>query len=238
MGSSEKFCLRWNDFEANIGSAFRDLKQEKDFTDVTLACGDNQVEAHKVVLATISPFFKRILMKNPHSHPLIYLKGIKFSDVESVLAFIYEGEVNIEQDNLNTFLKVAEELEVKGLVPGKDHQGGFNMQSPFPRTNMQSPNSSIAKQSSALGSTMQSTVQMNGQLSSRTLQEFPTSANNNRGEAVQVKEEMEDTFSAPALEKTQHQNYLGSHNHHQEQCSQICLGEISECSLAFSNFSL
>ena len=49
MGSGEKFGLRWNDFEANISSAFHELKEEKDFTDVTLACADNQVEAHKVI---------------------------------------------------------------------------------------------------------------------------------------------------------------------------------------------
>ena len=110
MGSNEKFCLRWNDFEVNISNAFHDFKEEKDFADVTLACGDNQVEAHKVILAASSPFFKRILQKHPHSHPLIYLKGIKSSDVESVLNYIYHGEVNIEQANLKSFLEVAENL--------------------------------------------------------------------------------------------------------------------------------
>jgi len=180
MDSSEKFCLRWNDFEVNIISAFTNLKEEKDFTDVTLACSDNQVEAHKVILASSSPFFKRILKKNPHSHPLIYLKGIKFSDVEAVLKFIYQGEVNVEQCNLDTFLKVAEELEVKGLVPGKDHEGGSNMQSPFPR---------IPKQSSAVGSDMQSTVQTHGQLSSQTMQEVTTSVINNTSKAAHVKVE-------------------------------------------------
>ena len=46
MGSTEKLCLRWNDFEGNISSAFRDLKEEKDFSDVTLVCADQQVEKH------------------------------------------------------------------------------------------------------------------------------------------------------------------------------------------------
>ena len=107
MSSSDKFCLRWNDFEVNISNAFHELKEEKDFTDVTLACADNQVEAHKVILAASSHFFKRILKKNPHSHPLIYLKGIKASDVEAVLNYIYHGEVNLEEANLKTFLEVA-----------------------------------------------------------------------------------------------------------------------------------
>jgi len=213
---SEKFCLRWNDFEANIGSAFRDLKEEKDFTDVTLACADNQVEAHKVILASSSPFFKRILKKNPHSHPLIYLKGIKLSDVEAVLTFIYQGEVNVEEDNLNTFLEVAQDLEVKGLVPGKeDHKGRSHMQSPFPRTDMQSPNSRIIEQSSAVSSDLQSTVQMSGQVPSQAMLEVSPSANNNRSEAMYVK--VEDTSSAPVLQKKQQENELGSLNHHQAQ---------------------
>ena len=47
MGSTEKFCLQWNDFEANISSAFHDLKEEKDFSDVTLVCADQQVEGKR-----------------------------------------------------------------------------------------------------------------------------------------------------------------------------------------------
>ena len=121
MSSSEKYCLHWNDFEVNISSAFCDLKNENDFTDVTLACGDHQIEAHKVILAASSPFFKRILKKNPHSHPLIYLKGIKSSDVEDVLKFIYQGEVSIDAGNLDAFLEVARDLEVKGLVPANSN---------------------------------------------------------------------------------------------------------------------
>ena len=64
--SNEKFCLRWNDFEANIGEAFRELRGKDDFLDVTLACGDEQVQAHKLILSACSPFFRNILHRNPH----------------------------------------------------------------------------------------------------------------------------------------------------------------------------
>ena len=121
--SSEKFCLKWNDFEANITSAFRDLKDEKDFFDVTIACGDDQVQAHKVILSACSPFFKNLLRRNQHPHPLLYLKGISFSGIQSVLNFMYYGEANIAQEDLNTFLSVAEELKVKGLTQSQNQQG-------------------------------------------------------------------------------------------------------------------
>jgi len=115
MGS-EKFCLRWNDFEANISSAFRELRDDKDFFDVTLACDDEQIQAHKVILSACSPFFRNILRRNPHQHPLLYLKGVKYTDLQSVLNFMYHGEVNIAQEELNSFLAVAEDLRVKGLT--------------------------------------------------------------------------------------------------------------------------
>jgi len=116
MGSAEKFCLRWNDFESNISVAFRELREDKDFFDVTLACDDDQIQAHKVILSACSPFFRSVLRKNPHQHPLLYLKGVKYADLLAVLNFMYHGEVNVAQEELNSFLAVAEDLRVKGLT--------------------------------------------------------------------------------------------------------------------------
>jgi len=116
MGTSEKFCLRWNDFETNISVAFRELREEKDFFDVTLACDDSQIQAHKVILSACSPFFRNVLRRNPHQHPLLYLKGVKYKELLSVLNFMYMGEVNVAQEELNSFLSVAEDLRVKGLT--------------------------------------------------------------------------------------------------------------------------
>ena len=112
----EKFCLKWSEYHNNIGAAFIDLRAEQDFFDVTLACEDSQVEAHKVVLSACSPFFRNILKRNPHQHPLIYLRGVQYKDLTSILDFMYQGQVNIAQTDLNSFLTVAEELKIKGLV--------------------------------------------------------------------------------------------------------------------------
>jgi len=127
--STEKFCLRWNDFESNISVAFRELRDDKDFFDVTLACDDEQISAHKVILSACSPFFRNILRRNPHQHPLLYLKGVKYTDLQSVLNFMYNGEVNVAQEELNSFLAVAEELRVKGLT---QNQGGSQSRAKSP----------------------------------------------------------------------------------------------------------
>jgi len=135
MGS-EKFCLRWNDFENNISQAFKELRDDKDFFDVTLACDDEQIQAHKLILSACSPFFRNILRRNPHQHPLLYLKGVKFTDLQSVLNFMYHGEVNVAQEELNSFLAVAEELRVKGLT-----QNNQQSSMPKPKQSYPSPKS-------------------------------------------------------------------------------------------------
>jgi len=114
--ATEKFCLRWNDFENNISNAFKELRDDKDFFDITIACDDEQIQAHKVILSACSPFFRSVLRRNPHQHPLLYLKGVRYVDLQSVMNFMYHGEVNVAQEELNAFLAVAEDLKVKGLT--------------------------------------------------------------------------------------------------------------------------
>ena len=128
MGSSENFCLRWNDFESNVSGAFRDLRAEADFFDVTLGCTDSggrSLQAHKVILSACSSFFKSLLRQqasqHTHPNPFIYLRGVTFSDLSSVLDFMYHGEVNVAQEDLNSFLAVAEELQIKGLTNKDGH---------------------------------------------------------------------------------------------------------------------
>jgi len=119
MAISENLNLRWDDFAANLSSALHNLRGDENFTDLTLVCADQQVEAHKVVLASSSKFFWRVLKKIKHSHPLIYLKGVKFKDLEAVLSFMYLGQINLAHEDLDSFLALAEELEVNGLTPGE-----------------------------------------------------------------------------------------------------------------------
>ena len=114
---SEKLCLKWNDFQGNMNTTFESLRVEKEFSDVTLACADGQqVEAHKIILAASSPFFQNILRKNSHPHPMIFMKGVKFEDLQAIVDFLYCGEANIFQENIDAFLAIAEELKLKGLT--------------------------------------------------------------------------------------------------------------------------
>ena len=109
--------MKWNDFQENAISAFGTLREDREFADVTLACEDGQqVEAHKVILASSSPFFLNLLRRNKHPHPLIYMRGLKSEDLVAMIDFLYFGEANVYQENLDSFLTVAEELQLKGLM--------------------------------------------------------------------------------------------------------------------------
>ena len=113
---SEKFCVKWSEFQQNIATSFHDLGKEKYFSDVTLVCEeDQQIEAHKIVLAACSPFFSTLLKKNNHSHPMIYMRGLRAKDLIAVVDFIYHGEANIFQEDLDGFLALSGELQLKGL---------------------------------------------------------------------------------------------------------------------------
>jgi len=119
---SEKLCLKWNDFQDNTNSAFGSLRNDHDFSDVTLACEDGQqVEAHKVILAASSPFFQTLLRRNKHPHPLIYMRGVKSEDLVAIVDFLYYGEANVYQENIDSFLAIAEELNLKGLTRNSDN---------------------------------------------------------------------------------------------------------------------
>ena len=115
----EKLCLQWDDFKDNVAAAFGKHRGDTDFADVTLVCQDGQeVEAHRVILAASSPFFEGILRRNKkQAHPLIFMRGVSLEELEPIVDFLYFGETNICQEDLESFLRIAGDLQIMGLVP-------------------------------------------------------------------------------------------------------------------------
>ena len=124
----EKFCLQWNEFKDNINTAFGNLRGDSDFTDVTLVCEDGQkVKAHKVILAMSSPFFLSLFKSNQHPHPLIFMRGLMWEDLVAIVDFLYCGEANLLQENVDSFLAIAEELQLRGLVEPNGEQSNSEL---------------------------------------------------------------------------------------------------------------
>ena len=122
MAAPEKFQLRWGEFEDTVTAGLRGLRAAGELQDVTLVVADgSSLPAHRAVLASCSPFFRRVLTSCAHHAPLIFLRGVPRQELQALLDFMYQGEVSIGQDRLATFLAVAEDLQVKGLTnsPGR-----------------------------------------------------------------------------------------------------------------------
>lgn len=116
MGTNQKYSLRWNDFSLNVASTFRDLHSRQDFVDVTLACSDGStLDAHKVILSSVSTYFRDILKSAPCKHPIIILKDTCREEASAMLEFAYTGEVNVGQELLPSLLHTARCFKIKGL---------------------------------------------------------------------------------------------------------------------------
>ncbi|XP_068202244.1 broad-complex core protein isoforms 1/2/3/4/5-like isoform X5 [Palaemon carinicauda] len=118
--AEQQFCLRWNNFQANIVSSFETLLDREEFVDVTLSAEGKSLKAHRVLLSACSPYFRDLFRDLPaHQHPVIVLRDTSFTELKSLLSFIYHGEVNVSQERLGLLLKTAEALRIKGLAQDK-----------------------------------------------------------------------------------------------------------------------
>ena len=118
---SEKFCLKWNDYQVNWTKSLSELRNDREFEDVTLISDDKvKFSAHKILLSSCSSVFKFILKGNPHLNPLLYLSGVSSFNLGHIMDYIYHGEVNLFQDQLDSFLESAQKLEVEGLLGGHE----------------------------------------------------------------------------------------------------------------------
>ena len=119
---SEKFCLRWNDFESNVSKSFRNLRMEEDFYDVTLISSDHRkLRAHKLVLSACSEYFKNILKLEKNTNTLLCLEAISSEEIVNILDYIYNGEVKIYQEGLDRFLQIAQRFQLQGLIGEESH---------------------------------------------------------------------------------------------------------------------
>ena len=114
---ADQLHIQWNGFAENVHSAFGRLRQETEFTDVTLVCDDGeQIDSHKIILSAASPLFEKMLRSHIHPHPIIYLRGFLSKDLVPILDFLYFGESKVSPEDLNSFLKIGQDFQLEGLT--------------------------------------------------------------------------------------------------------------------------
>ena len=120
---NEKFSLKWNDYQSNWNHALSRLRNDKESADITLISDDKvKFTAHKILLTSCSKIFKFILEGNFHTNPLLYLSGVSSVNLGFILDYIYHGEVNLFQEQLDIFLESAQKLEIEGLLRDNTEQ--------------------------------------------------------------------------------------------------------------------
>ncbi|XP_072747777.1 uncharacterized protein [Anoplolepis gracilipes] len=133
---SQQFCLRWHNFQNTLLSSLPKLLDGGHLTDVTLSAGGRHIHAHKIILSACSYYFKE-LFKDLSSlqHPVIVLPGMEYANLCALVKFMYNGEVNIYQEQLPALLAMADTLHICGLadMAGKNsrHDNGLYAQAPI-----------------------------------------------------------------------------------------------------------
>lgn len=120
----QQFCLKWNSYQNNLKSEFDQLLQNESFVDVTLACDGQSIKAHKMVLSACSPYFQALFFDNPCQHPIIIMKEVKWPELKAVVEYMYKGEINVCQDQIEPLLRVAQMLKIRGLADVDQYMGG------------------------------------------------------------------------------------------------------------------
>ena len=120
MQSQDRYSFTWQTYSDHLRETLKEMMTSTDFTDVTLVTDDKQhIRAHRNILSACSPVFKNILkLGSGNTQPVIYLRGIQYSELESIMQYIYLGEARLHEERMGEFLVVSRNLEIKELAIG------------------------------------------------------------------------------------------------------------------------
>ena len=114
---SDKFCLQWNEFQSNVSKSFSSYRDNDDFFDVTLISSDfMKFNAHRIVLSSCSDHFRGLLKQSSGPNLHLILDNVNSKDLTHLLDYVYHGEVALWQENLDSFLEIAQRFKLQGLL--------------------------------------------------------------------------------------------------------------------------
>ena len=96
-----------------------------------MACNEGQIQSHKIIVSQSSPILKNILKPIPVENPVIFLTGIKYNNLNSLINFMHQGEVTVAEDDLGPnlaskvdfgLLDLASELGIGEPSSGNTHK--------------------------------------------------------------------------------------------------------------------
>jgi len=121
---AQEYCLRWNNHHNTLVSVMDSLLKREALVDVVLAAEGRFLKVHRLVLFACSQYFQELLEYQLDKHAVVFLKDVAYKDLQALVDYMYKGEVNIAQDQVESFLQTAEALKIKGLAD-KDKQAEY-----------------------------------------------------------------------------------------------------------------
>ena len=113
--------IDWARHSSNFARFSKELLCDDKLSDVILVSEDfTQFQAHKVILCASSDLFRTLFVSNPHPSPMLFLKGIRQEELQSILEFVYLGETTVLEEDMQRLLTAARDLEITEL----QHQVG------------------------------------------------------------------------------------------------------------------
>ncbi|VVC90967.1 unnamed protein product [Leptidea sinapis] len=109
------YSLAWREHLKTFCAGLSNLQQNEEFVDMTLAADGHFVKVHKIILALASPYIKDVISSMECHKPVLFLHGVSFTTLCSILEYIYTGEVLVKTNNINDFLDAAKSLKIRGL---------------------------------------------------------------------------------------------------------------------------
>ena len=122
--TEEIICMQWDDYEGNMKLSLNRIREV--LHDVTLVCDDDQqVSAHKLILCASSSVFRKLLLGINHPQPVIVLQDVNKDILVKILDFMYSGECQILNNDIELFLSTASRFKVNGLLKSPTEVDNF-----------------------------------------------------------------------------------------------------------------
>ncbi|XP_065558906.1 protein tramtrack, beta isoform-like isoform X2 [Artemia franciscana] len=138
MGSQE-FCLKWNNHHITLVSVLDRLLSSETLVDATLVAEGKSIRVHRVVLAACSTYFQDIVDLHQDKSLVIFLKDVKYVELQALVDYMYRGEVRVAQNSLASLIRTAESLKIKGLAEAEDESNPQENETPQSDRDTHSP---------------------------------------------------------------------------------------------------
>ncbi|XP_049283814.1 kelch-like protein 17 [Anopheles funestus] len=98
-------------------SAINRMRQNAQLCDVTLEVGGETINAHKVILASVSPYFYAMFNDDmlERNCDVVTLHDIDPSSLKQLIEYAYSGEITITEDNVQVLLPASSLLQIQSV---------------------------------------------------------------------------------------------------------------------------